>query len=83
MPAPDYETESDATPGEWKALLAPMLAIAGSAEEVHGYIVVAVSTRGQAELRTNMTDDGVRALFQMVTPGAPAAAPEDREAHDA
>jgi hypothetical protein len=70
MPAPDYEAPSDATPGEWKALLAPMLAVADSAEEVAGYVVIAASTGQQAELRTNMSDEGLRALLQIVMPEA-------------
>jgi predicted secreted protein len=67
MPAPDFETVSSATTGEWKALLAPMLTCAGSAGEVRGYVVVAVGTE-DVELRTNLPDDALRALLQMVMP---------------
>lgn len=68
MPVPDYELPSAATPGEWKALLAPMLSVAGSAEEVRAYIVIAVSADDQVELRTNLPDGVLRPLLQMVMP---------------
>jgi hypothetical protein len=68
MPVPDYEAVSETAPGEWKALLAPMLSVAGSAEEVRGYIVIAVSADDRVELRTNMPDDALRALLQLVMP---------------
>jgi hypothetical protein len=69
MAAPDWEGQGGATSGEWKALLAPMLSITGSAEELRGYIVVAVSADDQVELRTNMPDAPLRAVLRMVTPG--------------
>jgi hypothetical protein len=80
MPAPDCEVPSDATPGEWKALLAPMLAIADSAEEVHSYLVIAVSTRALVELRTNIPDGALRELLLMVMPEPAGAWTEDGKA---
>lgn len=68
MPVPDFEGRGGSTPGEWKALLAPMLSVAGSAEEVRAYIVIAVSADDQVELRTNLPDGVLRPLLQMVMP---------------
>jgi hypothetical protein len=73
MAAPDYEAKSDATAGEWKALLAPMLASAASAEEIGGYIVIAVNTQNTVELRTNLGDNSLRRVLRMVMPGVPDA----------
>lgn len=70
MPVPDYEGKGDATPGEWKALLAPMLSIAGSAEDLRCYVVVAVSADDRIELRTNLPDVPLGAILRMVTPEA-------------
>jgi hypothetical protein len=68
MPKPDYKAKSDATPGEWKALLAPMLATADRAEDVCGYVVIGLSGSGEVELRTNMPDETVRAILLLVMP---------------
>ena len=69
MAEPDIEMPGDATPGEWKALLAPMLSTADSAEDVNGYLVIAVNKRGQVELRTNMADGDIRRMLLLVMPG--------------
>jgi hypothetical protein len=69
MVTPDYDDVGGATPGEWRALLAPMLSITGSAEELRHYVVVAVSADARVELRTNMPDGPLGAILRMVTPG--------------
>jgi hypothetical protein len=61
---------SNATPGEWKALLAPMLATAEAAEDVRGYLVITMNAGGQIEMRTNMPDPVVRQLMLTVIPEA-------------
>jgi len=66
---PDVEVRSTATPGEWKALLAPMLVSAQAAEDLHVYVVIAQNTRGEIELRTNMPDCELRSLLHFVSPG--------------
>lgn len=68
MPKPDYEALSDATAGEWRALLAPMLATAARAEDVTGYVVIAVSADDQVELRTNLPNNILGMILRMVTP---------------
>lgn len=73
MTAPDWQGEGGATPGEWKALLAPMLKIAASAEDLRCYAVIGISADDRVELRTNMPDGPLRAVLQMVTPGKQAA----------
>jgi hypothetical protein len=70
MAPPDRVTESNATAGEWKALLAPMLTTVGSAEELRGYIVIGVSRDDFVELRTNFPDDALAVILRMVMPGA-------------
>jgi len=69
MSAPDIEMPSSATPGEWKAILAPMLVTAGSAEDIGAYLVITQNTRGEVELRTNMPDADVRRVLLLVMPG--------------
>jgi hypothetical protein len=60
---------SNATAGEWKAALAPLLTTAGSAENIHGYLVITVNKADLLEMRTNMPDETVRALMQLMMPG--------------
>jgi hypothetical protein len=73
MRPPDIQMPSDATPGEWKAVLAPMLATAERAEDVNVYAVITQNTRGQVELRSNMPDGALRDLLRLVMPGDTAS----------
>lgn len=69
MAAPDATMPSNATAGEWKALLAPLLTTAGGAEDIHGYLVITVNKADLLEMRTNMPDETVRALMRLMTSG--------------
>lgn len=69
MPAPDRVAESNATSGEWKALLAPMLVTTCSAEDLEACIVISVSVRGEVELRGNLGDEDTARLLRLVMPG--------------
>ena len=68
MAEPDAETGDEATPGEWMALLAPLLATARRAEDVNVYVVITQSMRGQVELHTNAPDRALRDLLRLVMP---------------
>jgi hypothetical protein len=69
MTAPDATMPSNATAGEWKAVLAPLLTTADSAEDVHGYLVITVNKAELLEMRTNMPDETVRTLMLLMMPG--------------
>jgi hypothetical protein len=66
---PDITMPSNATPGEWKAVLAPMLTSAASAEDVNVYVVITQNMSGEVELRTNVPDPALCRLLRLVTPG--------------
>lgn len=69
MAKPDIDEKSNSTPGEWKALLAPMQMTAAKPEDIDFYLVVTVNQAGDVELRTNMPDGMLRPLLRQIAPG--------------